>query len=127
MLIWYANIPEETVWFKHRAHGGWAVLGITLAVGHLLIPFFGLMSRHVKRNSKALGFWAVWLLVMHWVDVHWVVMPNFDVPAFHALDVTTFLGVTGVFAGGVLRVMARAPLTPVRDPDLSDSLAFKNI
>jgi hypothetical protein len=74
MLLWYANIPEETEWL--RRHGattvrgdmnGFTAVAVILLFGQLLIPFGGLLSRHVKRNRKALLFWAIWVLVFHWV------------------------------------------------------------
>ena len=76
MLIWYANIPEETVWYLAAADGPWGAVSLVLLFGHLLIPFFGLLSRDVKRRQRLLGFWAVWLLVMHWLDLYWLVMPQ---------------------------------------------------
>jgi hypothetical protein len=75
LLIWYANIPEETQWYRLRLEGGWGIVALVLVFGHLLIPFFGLLSRHAKRNKTVLAFWAAWLLVVHWVDVYWLVMP----------------------------------------------------
>jgi hypothetical protein len=63
MLIWYANIPEETEWYLPRQEGGWIAVSLILLFGHLLLPFFGLMSRHAKRRKAILGSWAVWMLM----------------------------------------------------------------
>ena len=51
-LIWYANIPEETVWFLHRQEGSWMTISVLLLAGHFLVPFFFLMSRHIKRRTR---------------------------------------------------------------------------
>jgi len=59
MLIWYANLPEETAWFATRLDGSWRGLTMVLAVGHFVVPFFFLMSRHVKRRSAGLILGAV--------------------------------------------------------------------
>ena len=42
----------------------------------LLIPLFGLLSRHAKRHPLVFTFWAVWLLGAHLLDLFWLVMPN---------------------------------------------------
>src|SRR5690606_32173718 len=48
MLIWYAAIPEETIWYHHRIQGAWLPISYLLIVCHFVIPFFGLLSRHIK-------------------------------------------------------------------------------
>ncbi|MFH1842226.1 MAG: quinol:cytochrome C oxidoreductase, partial [bacterium] len=52
MLIWYANIPEETGWIIRRQSSGWGWLALVLLFGHFLLPFAGLISRYAKRNRK---------------------------------------------------------------------------
>lgn len=124
MLIWYANIPEETVWVKHRQEHGWGVVAIVLLLGHFLFPFLGLMSRHMKRRLPILGFWSVFLLAMHWLDLYWQIMPSFSpgrVP-LHALDAVIFLGLGAIMGGALLRAMSCASLVPHRDPRLAESL-----
>jgi hypothetical protein len=76
-LIWYANIPEEIGWYLHRMQGGWENIGLFIAVGHFILPFWVVMSRHTKRNRTVLGVAAVWMLVMHFVDLYFVVMPTY--------------------------------------------------
>src|SRR5207237_1017362 len=127
-LIWYGNIPEETLWFKHRLHGSWTAVSLLLAVGHFGIPFFYLMPRGIKRNPRTLVAGAVRMLVMPLVDVHWMIMP-----ALHAegaspslLDVTTLLAVGGAFVAVFGWLLRRHPLLPVGDPRLAESLTFEN-
>jgi len=135
MLIWYANLPETTFWFAqrgastHPAHfSGWSIVSIALVLGHFLIPFLGLMSRHVKRKTTSLVFWAAWVLVFHWIDLWWIVLPELG-PAvrFGVPEVATFLAVAGVFAATALRIAKLNKLVPVSDPRLPESIAFENI
>ncbi|MCB1218981.1 quinol:cytochrome C oxidoreductase, partial [bacterium] len=84
MLIWYANLPEETAWFAHRAVDGWGAIGTILVVGHFFIPFVFLMSRHVKRNGIALSAGAIFLLVIHCIDMQFLILPGADHGAEHA-------------------------------------------
>ena len=84
MLIWYANIPEETFWYDLRINQpGWMGLSLILLVGHLFIPFLAIMGRTANRNKMFLCGTAIWLLLMHWVDHYWLVMPQFDPAGTH--------------------------------------------
>jgi hypothetical protein len=76
MLIWYANIPEETQFFMPRQIGPWVAVSLLLIFLHFVLPFFGVMSRHAKRFTPVLAFWLVWLLVAHAYDIFWLIMPN---------------------------------------------------
>ena len=129
LLIWYANIPEETQWFLMRQNGAWKWVSLALLFGQLLIPFVALLSREIKRRKMLLGFWAAWVLAFHWLDLYWVVMPSMkaDRPPFGAIDVCLLVGLGGLYAAGVLRTMAHRPLIPMADPRLEESLAFENV
>jgi hypothetical protein len=129
MLIWYANIPEETVWFKDRLEGSWKGASYFLIAVHFVIPFFGMLSRHVKRSKPALSFWAWWTLAVVWFDMHWLVAPNLHHGglSFSATDFTAALGVGGLLMAFVLWNAKKVPLLASKDPQLSRSLAFENI
>ncbi len=149
-LIWYANMPEETGWYADRH--GWDNMGTLLVFGHFLAPFAFLLSRNTKRNTTLLTIGCVWMLFIHWVDLIYVVVPNVvhgehalqaaaehaGEPAAHATvhapgyhpdwyHVTTWIGIFCIFAGISLKNMFSAPLIPVRDPRLSESVHFHNI
>jgi hypothetical protein len=129
MLIWYANIPEETAWFKERFAGEWGTLSWALLILHFIVPFFGLLSRHVKRNRKAMTFWAFWTLGVIYLDMYWLVMPNLKtehVP-FALLDVTCLAGVAGTLVAAFAYFSKNVNLVPVKDPRLPRSLAFENL
>lgn len=128
-LIWYANIPEETVWFHHRMQHGWLNVTVALALGHFVIPFFFLLPRAVKRNRTLLFLGAVWMLIIHFVDIYWLVMPNFykEEPIISLLDVTSFFAVGGLFVAVFAWLMKRSAVIPVKDPRLPESLSFENI
>ena len=127
-LIWYANIPEETIFFQHRWVGAWKGVSLLLALGHFLVPFLILMIRAAKRNMLSLGVMSVWLLFMHMVDLHWIVLPNLHPEGFQLswMDVTTFLGVGGLFVWRFWTQTANHALVPIRDPRLQKSLTIKN-
>ena len=129
MLIWYGNVPEETFWYHARFTGGWRSVSWLLVFGHFVVPFFGLLSRQIKRNKKTLAFWAVWMLALHYVDMYWLVMPKLHPqgPAIHWLDITCFFGMLGLFIAGLAFQARNVNLVPTKDPRLAKSLAFENI
>jgi hypothetical protein len=129
MLIWYAALPEETTFFHHRWDvGPWAYISLLLVIAHFIIPFFLLLSRNVKRRLPALRIGAVWLLVMHVVEIYWQVMPNYNhgESMVSWIDLACLAGVLGVYLAVVFRNMTLYPLIPVGDPRLARSLAFEN-
>lgn len=129
MLIWYANLPEETGWFLRRQENGWASVSLLLLFGHFIVPFLWLISRHTKRHPAVLTAAAIWLLIMHWVDLYWLVIPNLrpEHPWPHWLDVTTFVGLGAFFIEAVVHRLKRCSLVPVKDPRLPESLSFENL
>ncbi|NUQ61613.1 MAG: quinol:cytochrome C oxidoreductase [Pirellulales bacterium] len=129
MLIWYANIPEETVYYLARQTNGWAGVSLALAFGHLLVPFVGLLPRSMKRRKGVLAFWCVWLLVFHWLDMYWLVMPNYSPdagPPFGLIDVALLVGLVCLYLASAVRVAGGEALVPIKDPRLGESLALEN-
>jgi hypothetical protein len=128
-LIWYANLPEETIWYQARLEGSWQTLSLFIMAGHFGIPFFYLMGRAVKRNELTLALGGVWLLMMHYVDLYWQVMPTLHPAGVSpsVLDIAAFLATGGCFVAVTSWLMRRHALVPLRDPRLSESLAFENV
>lgn len=128
MLIWYGNLPEETIWYRHRLEHGWEAYSAALLIAHFIIPFWVLVSRGAKRKKAILAVMAVWFLVMNWFDMHWLVMPvhSADHAAIHWLSLSCWLGLFGVVFGSVMYRLRRHSLVPQNDPYLSSSLAFTN-
>ncbi len=127
-LIWYANLPEETIWYKARLVGSWRMVSILLMVGHFAIPFLYLMGRTVKRRASTLAVGGAWLLIMHFVDLYWQVMPTLHPEGLSPsiLDVAAFFAVGGCFVAAAGWLMRRQALVPLRDPRFAESLAFEN-
>src|SRR6476660_5942527 len=115
-LIWYANLPEETIWYKARLEGSWEAVSLLLMAGHFAVPFFYLMGRDVKRRGWTLAVGGVWLLAMHFTDLYWQVMPTLHPEGVRpsALDVAAFLAVGGCFVATAGWLMRRQALVPMR-------------
>ena len=127
-LMWYANLPEETIWYRARLQGSWQAVSILLMAGHFGVPFFYLMGRAVKRRGATLAMGGVWLLAMHFMDLYWQVMPTLHPEGVRpaVLDVAAFVAIGGCFVAAAGWVLQRQALVPVGDPRLAESLAFEN-
>jgi hypothetical protein len=123
-LIWYANIPEETVWFSARWKGAWKFFSLAIIFGHFVIPFFALITRAAKRNLKVMTSIVILLFIVHWIDLYWIVMPNLltDGAKISWMDLTTMLGIGGIFMWNYLRLSKKAALTPTNDPRFKASI-----
>lgn len=125
MLIWYAGIPEEAVWYHARWSGGWEWVSVSLVLGQWVVPFFLLMSRNFKRNLSFLYAMCFWIIGFHVLDIYWFVMPHAtEVPKLQVgwIDVGCLMFTGGVFFTFVLHGLKRYPLIPVGDPRLERSL-----
>jgi hypothetical protein len=129
MLIWYGNIPEETRWYLPRQTGPWATVSLALVFGHLLIPFFGLLPRWAKRSKLVLGFWAAWILVFHWIDMLWLVMPEVehDGLPIRTMDLLIALGLGCLWLAGLVWLACSRSLIASGDPRLAEAVAFENV
>jgi hypothetical protein len=127
-LIWYANLPEETVWFAQRMKGGWLSVGQLLIGGHFAVPFFFLLPRGSKRNAVTLVAAAIWILFIHYIDLYFIIMPVHAkaTPAFSLVDLLSLAGVVSLQLAAFAQLAGGAELVPVKDPRLAESLAFEN-
>jgi hypothetical protein len=129
LLYWYGDIPEETVWYAIRMKDGWEYFSIFLIVGHFAIPFLGLMSRHVRRHRTGLFFWAIWMLVAHWIDLSYLILPNAGpVEATYMLGhFFGFVGMVSIFLAMLLIKASDVPLVATRDPRVPEALSYHNV
>ena len=127
-LMWYANIPEETIYYLKRWEGTWKIFSLTLVLGHFALPFVLLLPRAMKRNLTFLKILAVWLLIMHWIDVYWMVMVNHSPQGIHLhwIDAALFIGLGGIVFGVFWKFFSAHPLVPVGDPGLPLSIEYEN-
>lgn len=128
MLIWYANIPEATVYFLLRNTGSWWYLQILLVVGHFFVPFLLLLPNFGKKSPAVLCGIAIWLLLMHLVDLYVIVLPVLHQNGIQLsyLDIFAVLAIGCTLAAVYLKRIGDASLFPTKDPRLPESIALKN-
>lgn len=124
MLIWYANIPEETEFYLLRAQNGWMGVSLGLLIFRFIVPFLVLLPRGVKRNEGTLKLVCWGVLVMQFVDLYWLIYPNFNENqmSFGILELLVFAGMAGVFMLSVFRFFEKNSPVAIKDPRMHEAL-----
>jgi len=128
MLIWYADLPEETFWFMQRWEGSWAIFSIGLIIVHFLVPYITLISQPSKMDPKKLKFISVWLLFAHLYDLFWFVMPEMEELSggysFSWIDLVFPIAAVGLIILVFNMKAKKENLIPIGDPKLQRGLDF---
>jgi hypothetical protein len=129
LIVWSGNLTEEIPWYLKRVRGGWEWVALALVVCQFFLPFFLLLVRENKRHSRSLLGVSLLILLLHWVDLVWLVIPaSADVASPRipwteiGLSAVTLLGVGGIWVAAFLARLKRLPLVPLNDPSLLRAL-----
>ncbi len=124
MLIWYANLPEETMYFMHRFSGNWTYVTVFLLLGKFLVPFFALLPRDAKRDEGRLMKVAYWMLFAQWIDLIWIIQPEFfkEGPKIGLPEVAGLVGFAGLFGLMVTRFLSKNNVVAIGDPKLNEAV-----
>ncbi len=123
LIIWAGNLPDEITWYFRRFHGGWSAVGIALIFFHFVVPFLILLSRPFKRDIRKLVWLAVWLLVMRWVDLVWIIEPNFSPTlTLNWADIILPIAMGGLWMWFYFHNLNQMPLLPMYDPEAREVL-----
>jgi len=124
MLIWYANLPEETIFFIARSKGSWAGVSVALILFRFIVPFLFMLPRWVKRNPDYLKWAAYLILVMQFVDIYWLSYPTYSHEgiAFGLPEIVAWIGFAGVFLFMIGRFLGKYAIVPLKDPRQHESL-----
>jgi hypothetical protein len=124
MLIWYANIPEETIYFKARMQGPYRVIFFLNLIMNFVLPFLLLIRRGSKRNYTTMAVLAVLIIIGHWLDFYQMVMPG-TLGEHYSLGWFEF-GILAFYAGLIMffvgRSLEKAPLLSKHHPLLKESI-----
>jgi hypothetical protein len=130
MLIWYANIPEENIYFIIRNQGGWNFLSTALVVGRFLLPFPILLTQWVKKNPNRLSLVAGWIIIMQILDIFLITIPVLKKTGFGFIDlfysIFPLIGIGGVLGFLFLKKLTQGYLFPTKDPRLALSIHLHN-
>jgi len=123
MLIWYANIPEETVYFKPRMQGAYRAIFFLNLIINFAVPFLLLMRRGSKRNFTTIAVLAVLIIMGHWVDFYQMVMPvtlheHYSLGWFEFGILALYGGLIMLFVG---KGLTKKPLVAMHHPFIKES------
>jgi len=124
MLQWYANIPEETIYFKMRLQGPYEGIFYLNLVLNFVAPILIFMKRATKRNYFIVTFMCILIIFGHWIDFYQMVMPG-TVGMHPHLSWFEFgipLGFVGIIMWGVSRFASKVPMTPRNNPFIKESI-----
>jgi hypothetical protein len=123
LIIWAGNLPNEITFYTKRLSFGWGKVGLCLALFHFAVPFAILLSRPFKRNIRKLVWLAIWLMLMRWLDLFWIVEPNFMKGlGITAADIVVPIAIGGFWLAYFFRNLASWPLLPAYDPSAGEVL-----
>ena len=127
LIIWSGNLADEISWYLDRLRGGWEFLAVGLIFFHFAVPFALLLSRELKRHGQRLAWIALGIIFMRFVDLFWLIQPNFPDSKAHFrvswLDLTVPLAMGGIWLAMFLRGLLSRPLLPLNDPQLQEVFA----
>jgi len=112
LVIWTGNLSDEIPWYVRRLAGGWQTIALIIVVLHFVVPFVLLLSPQVKRGARSLGFVAALLVVMHLVDVFWLVVPGLCQNGFalNWTDIAAPIGIGGLWVATFFWQLKQSPL-----------------
>ncbi len=123
LIIWAGNLPSEISFYLKRLSGGWGWVGLSLVLFHFCVPFAILLSRSLKLNIRKLVWVAVWLILMRYVDLFWIIEPNFSKTISLTLaDIVVPVAIGGIWLWDFFRNLAALPLVPAYDQDAHEVL-----
>ena len=126
MIIWYGNIPEETVYYSVRWQAGWKILFFVEIGLNWFIPFMVLLPVKTCRNMTVITVVIIFLIIGQYIDLFVQVIPGTTgVMKFGWISAGTFLGYAGLFALVVATTLSKAKIIPSNHPYLDESLNHK--
>src|SRR6202162_2119499 len=123
LIIWAGNLPAEITFYLKRLSNGWGSIGLFLVLFHFAIPFALLLSRPFKRDIRKLVWLAVWMMLMRYLDLFWIIEPNFSKTLTVTIaDIVVPIAIGGIWLWYFFRNLAALPLLPAYDPDAHEVL-----
>ena len=125
LLMWYANLPEEVFWYKERLEGLWVPILSVIIAFHFVLPFLLLMPRDAKSNMRRLAWVSMFMLMAHWLDLYWMIMPAIDKkPQFGWMELSFAFFFVCLTLLWIRRALAQGADMPVGDPFFKEGLEF---
>ncbi len=105
---------------------------MALIIGCFILPFVGMMARGIRRSRNLMFFWSIFILATRYLDMYWIIRPNYQPkanellgPTFGLVDILCLIGLGGIWLGTIVLIASNNPITAIGDPRLKDSLHHK--
>ncbi len=123
MLIWYGNLPEETIYYYYRWQDGWKTLFFAEILLNWAVPFFVLLPVSTSRNKYFMIIVICFLIIGQYVEQYLQIVPGVTGKIqFGFIEIGSFIGFAGLFAFVVAHSLSTAKVVPVNHPYLEESL-----
>jgi hypothetical protein len=123
LIIWAGNLPNEITFYLRRLNGGWAYIGLALVFLGFALPFATLLSRPFKRDIRRLVWLAVWLLFIRYLDLFWIIEPNYSSTFKVTIaDIVVPIAIGGFWLAYFFHNLGALPLLPIYDPSAVEVL-----
>ena len=123
LIIWAGNLPTEITFYLRRINNGWGYVALSLVIFGFAFPFGTLLSRPYKKNIRKLARLAVLMLVMRYIDLFWIIEPNFSKTfTVTVADIVLPFAIGGIWLWYFFRNLASLPLIPAYDTDAHEVL-----
>lgn len=116
LVIWMGNTQEDITWYAHRRQGGWAFVDVLLIALHFFVPMLLLFIQHAKRRIRILSSIAAGLIVLHLLNVLWLIAPSSptDEPgSANWMDLFSPIAIGGIWIATFLWLLKNKPLVPL--------------
>jgi hypothetical protein len=123
LIIWAGNLPSEITFYLKRINNGWGTIALILAFLGFCVPFAILLSRPFKRNIRKLVWLAIWIIVIRYIDLFWIIEPNFSKSLNITIaDIVVPIAIGGIWLAFFFRNLGSLPLLPAYDPTAGEVL-----
>lgn len=128
LLQWIANRPDDVPFYIERIRGPWGAVSGVVVFAHFVLPFIVLLNYRLKRRPVWLSVVAAWILVAHYLDMHWLVVPAApgQRAPYHWLDAAALFAVAGATVALTALRLRGCPLVPINDPALPAALRYES-
>ena len=122
-LIWFGNIPEETIYYAKRWNNGWMIFFVANFVINWFIPFIGLLPQKLDKSINFVYFICILLLLGLYTDIFEQIMPDVTKsPQFGIIEIGLFAGLAGLFLFAFGKALSKAPIIAKNHPYLEESI-----
>jgi hypothetical protein len=122
-IIWFSNLPEETVYYAKRWNNSWKVIFYVNFAINWLIPFIVLLPQALNKNIRIVKYVTILLMAGMWLDLYEMIMPEITkTPHFGIVEIGSAIGFSGLFVFVVAKALVKVPLIPKNHPYLEESL-----